>query len=77
MLWLGWDVSDFMERRPGGLWRGCREPVPLKNAEDEAILNKNSPDDRQCIMWQYSSHISPYQKKPLDVLYVVGFSTKR
>lgn len=76
-LWLGWDVSDFMERRPGGLWRGCREPVPLNNAEDEAILNKNSPDDRQCIMWQYSGCISPYQEKPLDVLYVVGFSTKR
>lgn len=76
-LWLGWDVSDFTERRPGGLWRGCREPVPLDNAEDEAIFNKNSPDDRQCIMWQYSGCISPYQEKPLDVLYVVGFSTER
>ena len=42
-------MSDFTERRPGGLWRGCREPVPLDNAEDEAIFSKNSPDDRQCI----------------------------
>lgn len=33
----------------------CREPVPLDNAEDEAVFNKNSPDDRQCIMWQYSA----------------------
>ena len=46
-------------------------------AEDEAIFNKNSPDDRQCIMWQYFGCISPYQEKPLDVLYVVGFSTER